>query len=469
MSAARKTLDDFNLGSTAGAIVAYNAMLDADLHLAQASAEMLTTRSLTDKLTFGGVPFLRTLRPHFVTGAQYRYIQESCNTLAAAMTRLRKAVLANEALMAQLDLTPEEHRLAVVDPGFEEPSPSIRMDSFWSEHAWHFVECNGESPAAIAYDDVGSDLFRDLPCIKEFQKQYNVQPIYSLDRFMQEIERQYAQFRANRGPNEFPLKPRIAIVDWTGVPTRTEHELFQSYFERRGLQAVLARPEDCHYEDGRLRAGDFTIDLLYKRVLTSELLEKPEIAAPITQAYVDGKVMVMNAFQAKILHKKMSFALLHDDTNWHLFTPEQIAVIERHIPWTRKVVAGPTNYEGKPLDLLPFIRDNRDRLVLKPNDEYGGKGVYIGWTMTQGEWEAALEEAQAASFVVQEKVILEKEPFPYLTDNGGLEVVELATDSDPYIYNGDTHGILTRLSAQALLNVTAGTGSVTCTMIIEPK
>ncbi len=469
MSAARKTLDDFNLGSTAEAIRAYNAMLDADLSLAQASTEMLSARSLTDKLTFGGVPFLRTLRPHFVTAAQYRYIQESCNTLAAAMTRLRQAALADPALMAQLDLTPEELRLAVVDPGFVEPSPSIRMDSFWSEHAWHFVECNGESPAAIAYDDVGSDLFCDLPCIKEFQKSYNVQPIYSLDRFMQEIEGQYAQFRANRGPDEFPAQPRIAIVDWAGVPTRTEHELFQEFFERRGFQAVLAQPQDCHYEAGRLRAGDFTIDLLYKRVLTSELLEKPEIAAPITQAYVDGKVMVMNAFQAKILHKKMSFALLHDDANWHLFTPEQIAVIERHIPWTRKVVAGRTNYEGKPLDLLPFIRDNRDRLVLKPNDEYGGKGVYIGWTMTQGEWEAALEEAQVASFVVQEKVILEKEPFPYLTDNGGLEVVELATDTDPYIYNGDTHGILTRLSAQALLNVTAGTGSVTATMIVEPK
>jgi hypothetical protein len=415
------------------------------------------------------VPFLRTLRPHFITPRQYAYIQETCNTLGGAMTRLRKACLQDPTLLAQLDLTPEETRLSLVDPGFDEPSPSIRMDSFWSEHAWHFVECNGESPAAISYDDVGSDLFRELPCIKKFQERWNVQAIYSRDRFLQEIETQYAQFRANRGTNEFPARPRIAIVDWDDVPTYTEFELFQEYFRSKGYECIICTPQECEYDGKRLRAKGMTIDLFYKRVLTSELLEKPDVAEPITRAYVDGKVMVINAFQAKILHKKMSLGLLHDDANYHLYTPEQIAVIQRHIPWTRKVTAGQTNYEGRPVDLLPFIRDSRDRLVMKPNDEYGGKGVYIGWTMTQGEWEAAIEEALRSPYVVQEKVILEKEPFPYLTDDGSITVAQLATDTDPYIYGGETQGILTRLSAQALLNVTAGTGSVTCTMIVEPK
>lgn len=462
-------LAEFNLGSVAHIITEYNDMLDADHALARASADMLSERSVRDKLTFGGVPFLRTLRPHFITPEQYAYIQQTCNTLAGAMTRLRQAVLQDPRLLDQLDLTPDERRLALADPGFPEPSPSIRMDSFWSEHDWHFVECNGESPAAICYDDVGSDLFRDLPCIRKFQERYNVQAIYSRDRFMQEINTQYAHFRANRGPAEFPARPRIAIVDWSNVPTYTEFELFQEYFQMQGLECIICTPADITYEGGRLRAGEFTIDLFYKRVLTSELLAQPDVAAPITQAYLDGRVMVMNAFQAKILHKKMSLGLLHDDANYHLYTPEQIAVIRRHIPWTRKVAAGRTMHAGQEIDLLPFIRDNRERLVMKPNDEYGGKGVYIGWTVSQQEWEAAIEEALRTSFVVQEAVTLEKEPFPYLTDSGGIEIAQLATDTDPYIYGGETQGILTRLSAEALLNVTAGTGSVTCTMIVEPK
>ena len=45
-----------------------------------------------------------------------------------------------------------------------------------------------------------------------------------------------------------------------------------------------------------------------------------------------------------------------------------------HIPWTR-VVEERTHRssDGKPIDLLPFIEQQRERLVLKPNDDYGGR------------------------------------------------------------------------------------------------
>lgn len=38
-----------------------------------------------------------------------------------------------------------------------------------------------------------------------------------------------------------------------------------------------------------------------------------------------------------------------------------------------------TQHDGQDVDLLPFVQANRERLVLKPNDEYGGKGVVLGW------------------------------------------------------------------------------------------
>ena len=31
--------------------------------------------------------------------------------------------------------------------------------------------------------------------------------------------------------------------------------------------------------------------------------------------------------------------------------------------------------------------------MLKPNDEYGGKGIVLGWTVDQTEWEQALHTA----------------------------------------------------------------------------
>ena len=62
-------------------------------------------------------------------------------------------------------------------------------------------------------------MFLELPSVHKFQEHYTLQPIYARDRFLQEVMTQYTQFRANRGTSEFPERPRIAIIDWQGVPT----------------------------------------------------------------------------------------------------------------------------------------------------------------------------------------------------------------------------------------------------------
>ena len=93
---------------------------------------------------------------------------------------------------------------------------------------------------------------------------------------------------------------------------------------------------------------------------------------------------------------------------------------------------------------------NRDRLVLKPNDEYGGKGVVLGWTVDQHEWEQSLEAALTQSYVVQEAVPVPRERFPVALDR--VHVLDLAMDMDPYVFEGRASGCLTRLSSSALLD-----------------
>ena len=45
--------------------------------------------------------------------------------------------------------------------------------------------------------------------------------------------------------------------------------------------------------------------------------------------------------------------------------------------------------------------------------------------------------------------------------------MDLAIDLDPYLFHGRPGGVLTRLSSSALLNVTAGAGSVVPTFVVE--
>jgi hypothetical protein len=174
---------------------------------------------------------------------------------------------------------------------------------------------------------------------------------------------------------------------------------------------------------------------------------------------------VVNSFRAKLLHKKMSLALLSDDRYEKLYTAAERRAIATHVPWTRKMREGHTTYGGKVVDLVDLVMKQRERFVLKPNDEYGGKGVVLGWTVEQHEWEQTVLTGLTASYVVQEKVSVPRYPFPVLLDR--VHYLDLSIDHDPYLFWGTVSGCLTRLSSSALLNVTAGAGSVVPTYIVD--
>jgi uncharacterized circularly permuted ATP-grasp superfamily protein len=437
-------------------LIEYHELLE-DVDLAAESAVALSDGQRARRLVFGDRPLCVALRPNLISRWQYDAITRASETLYAAFDRLEQALLADDDLRLELDLDPREAELALADPGFRASSPSARLDGFVGEDGViRFVEYNAESPAGMAYNDELSAVFATLPVMKLFKKRHK------LGAFPVRGKQLGVLRRAHRPRGELKT---VAIVDWRGLPTLTEFEMFARYFAEQGLKAIICAPEDLTYGRKALRANGTKIDVVYRRVLTSELLAKPDIAKPLVQAYLDGAVTVVNSFRAKLLHKKMSLALLSDERYAKLYTPEQRKAIATHIPWTRKMREGHTTYHGKTVDLVDHVTRWKDRLVLKPNDEYGGKGVILGWTVEQHEWEQTVLAGLTASYVVQEKVSVPRYPFPVLLDR--IHYLDLAIDHDPYLFWGSVSGCLTRLSSSALLNVTAGAGSVVPTYIVD--
>src|SRR5207244_12091638 len=101
-----------------------------------------------------------------------------------------------------------------------------------------------------------------------------------------------------------------------------------------------------------------------------------------------------------------------------------------------------TRYGGKVVDLADFVIGNRQRLVLKPNDEYGGKGVVLGWTIDQHEWEQSFLAALGSSYVVQERVSVPRYPFPVLLER--MHFLDLAIDHHPDPFWGPFRRALAR-------------------------
>lgn len=427
-------------------VAAYHALLE-DGDLAERSAAVLAAGQRERKLAFGERPLCVAIRPQILTRKRYEQAVGAAQGVCSALATLEKELLRDDALRAELALDPEEERLAMADPGFRSSSPSARLDSFFADEV-RFVEYNAESPAGMAYSDNLADVFARLPAMKAFRKQFRGRFLPTRARQLRSMLRAFREW--DRG-----AKPAIAIVDWQGLPTAPEFDMFKAFFEDAGVKTVICDPRLLEFRGGKLYAEGKHVNLVYRRVLTSELIAHGDDTRALRDAYMAGAACVVNSFRAKLLHKKMSLALLSDDRYERLYTPAQRAAIRRHIPWTRRV---------RP-ELAEEIARKREHMVLKPNDEYGGKGVVLGWTVEQHEWEEAIEIATTQSYVVQEAVEIPRIPFPVVLD--GLKYLDLAVDLDPYLYDGKAGGFMTRVSAAALLNVTAGAGSVVPTFVVE--
>ncbi|MBI6545527.1 MAG: hypothetical protein HY692_01960, partial [Cyanobacteria bacterium NC_groundwater_1444_Ag_S-0.65um_54_12] len=307
--------------------------------------------------------------------------------------------------------------------------------------------------AGPAYTEVLGEIFLDLPMMRRFLENYSIRRTFTRQRLLQTLLNCYREWGSAKSPN-------IAIVDWREVPTYSEFELVCEYLQQQGIAAVIADPRELIYDGNRLKTADgFVIDLIYRRVLTNEFLAKISEVQAMLAAYRDHNVCVVNPFRSKLLHKKMLFGLLTAEDLQPLFSEAERNCIAAHIPWTRQLTPGYTFFAGERIDLLSWVAANRQQLVLKPNDEYGGKGIYIGWTMDDAAWSKAVAASVAKDYLVQEKVEVAYMDFPFF-DGQTLRIERQLVDLDPYVFEGEVEGILTRLSGTELANVTAGAGIV---------
>lgn len=439
--------------------------------MAQDSWDALIPHLRGDRLTFGERPLCTVLRPLFYSPAEWSYLQGQTTTVLRAFDRLSRLMLVDAELRRQVHLTPEEEYLIGLDHGYETTIPTARLDSFFARNAdgtrtLNYVEFNGESPASMAYQDVLGSRFLQIPAMQEMAKSYHLRLLESRAAALETILHIYYEWRGNRAK-----LPDIAIVDWAGVPTTTEFHLFVDYFAQHGIHALICTPAELEFRNGQMFANGTPVDFVYKRVLITELLQAYGLNHPIVDALKARAICVMNPFTCKLLHKKASFAVATDERNAHLLTPEERQTILAHVPWTRVVEERRTfDVAGNPIDLLSWASANRDHLVLKPNDEYGGKGVIIGWEVPQDAWDAALQDSLEHPSIVQERATIAYEDFPTMDVEGNLVLAQRLVDCDPFLFRGEAvTGCLTRLSSVTLLNVTAGGGSIVPVFVAEEK
>jgi uncharacterized circularly permuted ATP-grasp superfamily protein len=417
------------------------------------------------RLTFGDRVHCPFLRPLFLDPADVARVSRVAEAIAAVGERVVQAALGDPALLDAVGLTESERALVEIDPGYARASTASRLDGFLLDDSLGFAEYNAESPAGLGYTEVLAGLFDRLPVMERFKQQWSASYFPLRARMLEALLESYREWGGSAQP------PTVLIVDYRGVPTWTEFEILAGYFSAQGVPTVVADPRDLSFEQGGLHAKGRRIDLVYRRVLINDILARPEDNAALVDAYRARAVCVANTFRCKIPHKKAFFAVLTDEAHEALFTPAERALFAAHVPWTRMLADAKTTVDGRRVDLLEHVRAEREGLVIKPNDEYGGAGVVLGWEVDDAAWQAAIERALSGAeghWVVQRRIAVRREVFPHVETPHRVVMRDFLVDLAPYLFRGRVAGFLTRLSSTGLANVTSGGGQVP-SFVVSPR
>jgi uncharacterized circularly permuted ATP-grasp superfamily protein len=406
------------------------------------------------RILYGGKVARTFLRPSLVTRKQLRMLEHACNVLIGSVNTILSNVFEGsiDRMGSTLGIGADELELIRLDPGYSTIVAINRMDAFVLDDELTFLEFNCDSPAGIAYADVFVEILEQTPTHQEFARRHRVTTTSGREALLDAFRRIYREWGDSR-----PM--RVAIVDWKGVATSAEFDMFRELFEANGIPCTVADPREAELDGETLSFGGFETTLVYRRVIAGELLAKKDEARPLLDAYRRRAACFINSFRSRLADNKAIFWLLSDPALARHFSDEENAVFRATIPWTRLVRPGRTDVDGEDVDVLDYVRANRERLVIKANVSYGGRDVVLGWETSQNAWEQAIETALGGSWVVQRRVAIPEELFPVIT-GAELTFEPRKININPFALGGRFGGCVSRLSTQSIINVAVGGGAV---------
>ncbi len=426
------------------AIARYHKLLEQDAYRDLSWAEELQEQMRERGLTDSGRLVSPVLRPQFISRRQLDVLTRAVEHLAAILDQVEALALESPGLLNRLQMLPAEKMLAAIPAGYTRFAVTSRMDAHLQNGSLYLRGFDTCRPRDFAYSEPLADLFLQLPLLKTFKRgRYKLSKIGGIRRLLMAVLHAWKEFGGRHRPN-------IAIVEFgdsTGSGSN-EGRLLAELFTESGSPARVVSPEQLEYSNRKLRAGDFEIDVVFRRLLTRDLLARYDLSHPLLLAYRDHAVCVVNNFRSEIAQRRALFDLITDETVTARLPLPDRKLIRTFVPWTRVVALKKTKYKDRDVDLPEFILHTREQLVLRPNDDSADHRVFVGAQMTQSAWATALRIALRTPYVVQERFGSGHQLFPVF-QYGQLQMKEVEVSVHPHVFNGKMHGASAALETSA--------------------
>jgi hypothetical protein len=229
--------------------------------------------------------------------------------------------------------------------------------------------------------------------------------------FVHPAQRLAATLRKLAAPLADGRDPAIAMLQLRRLPPHSDDYLgrlsLRQLLRGFGINARLGFLDEVEERNGRLYLADGPIDVVLRLFACYEMLAEPggrQLAEPVFRAVEQGGVVLWTPLTSMLFMNKRCLALLSEPRYHERFSAQELAVIDRVVPWTRCLDAS-----TEPARLAQWQRD-KDNLVIKPGSSHSGEGFVAGWLSTEQEWARALASAAKVGAVVQRRLVPHKEP-----------------------------------------------------------
>lgn len=401
-----------------------------------------------------GSPVQWSFVPKIFSRRDLGYLAWIAETMGGIMEKTTAAYMERADVRAAFGLDPRIERLVLAPQPFATQIPIARVDIFLNEETGDFQFCelntDGSSGMLTTMEVTRTNALTRTG--RRFMYLHGGASAFDL----------YSECgRAVLGPVVEALGaqdlPEIAVVDYAESIVAEEIEEFVQVFNAMGAQLRFTDIRDLKYVGGELFDSKGPIDGVWRRVVVSEMLEKPCAGADaLMRCAADGRVPIVGGFRTWPCATKTVFAVLHDPIAETFLTPEEVRFARKHVPATYLV--------DESSDLGRFA--DKNAWIAKPRDGYNSIGVRAGSDCTDEEWAEVLAEMVRTGGTVQAYAP------QFMTPNVEGGVAGIGQEPVPYsnmeglfLFNGRFGGVFTRCGRAAVIGEFAGRLNMACLVV----
>lgn len=406
----------------------------------------------TNALLKGG-PMPWSFVPKVFSRRDLGYLSWIAQTTYRIMDKLTRAYLSDAEVRSKFGFSSELERLTLSPVGYACTIPIARVDIFLNEEtgAFHFCELNTDGSAGMLATMEVTRANAATVAGSRFMERHRAG---MFDIYSACAGTVLSCYREAGGSSASPV---IAAVDYRESVNWQEMLEYRRVFSRLGAELRFIDLRDLDYSDGVLSGPDGPVDAVWRRIVLSELEEKPcQGVEAFKRCAAEGKVPMIGGFKTWPCATKTVFAVLHDPVMERYLDAEEIAFVNEHVPATYM------------LDCDSDLSRFRDRSlwIAKPRDGYNGAGVRAGSECTAGEWDAVLREMASTGGTVQTYV--PQYETPNVDGRSASAAVPLAPHSNMeglYLFGGRFGGVFTRCGTSAVIGAETGRLNMGCLVV----